>query len=301
MIERDMEDLIAAYPADFFPNQKLTLKDRQKSFAGVGRFDLLFEDEYQNNILMELKARAAKYEDATQLAKYKDELERQGETNIFMWLVAPQIPNTVREFLARIGIEYSEIHEPTLRRVAARHGAQICSEIAPDPAEVPSSGVASTRSSVGRSSATAPSAQVQTGPVVTVPSKFRWRAHGYDLALENPETLDQKTFDALVDRFEQAVPSRRNATLVGELRAWAADPRHSRWLHGSNCSLLRWVTTSGWRAAVPHAEAIWTHLFGQPVPTWYVWRQGHKKYEFDPKAWTTWYESLTRSVTAAKN
>src|SRR3954466_2992606 len=98
MNEGDMEDLIAAYPADFFPRQKLILKGRQKSFAGVGRFDLLFQDEYQTNILMELKARSAKYEDATQVARYKDELNRLGESNLIMWIVAPQIPNTVREF-----------------------------------------------------------------------------------------------------------------------------------------------------------------------------------------------------------
>jgi len=116
MIERDMEDLIAAYPADFFSRHKLTLKGRQKSFAGVGRFDLLFEDEYQTNILMELKARPAKYEDATQLAKYKEELEKRGETNILMWLVAPQISSAVREFLDRIGIEYSEVHEADFDR-----------------------------------------------------------------------------------------------------------------------------------------------------------------------------------------
>ena len=79
--------VIAAYPADFFTQHKLNLKGRQKSFAGVGRFDLLFEDEFQFNVLMELKARPAKYEDATQVAKYKEELERLGKTNILMWIV----------------------------------------------------------------------------------------------------------------------------------------------------------------------------------------------------------------------
>ncbi len=50
------------------------LQERQGSFQGVGRFDLLFKDEFDTNILMELKARTAKYQDATQLAKYKDAL-----------------------------------------------------------------------------------------------------------------------------------------------------------------------------------------------------------------------------------
>lgn len=69
MNEREMEGLLAAYPVEFFPRQSFVLKGRQQSFAGVGRFDLLFEDQFQSNILMELKARPAKYEDATQLAK----------------------------------------------------------------------------------------------------------------------------------------------------------------------------------------------------------------------------------------
>ena len=70
-----MEELIAKFPEDFFQRKKLVLKDRRKYFAGVGRFDLLFEDEFQTEILMELKAVQARYEDATQLAKYKDALE----------------------------------------------------------------------------------------------------------------------------------------------------------------------------------------------------------------------------------
>jgi RecB family endonuclease NucS len=120
--EREMEDLIAAFPGDFFDRHQFVLKGRQQSFADVGRFDLLFEDEFQTQILMELKARQGKYEDATQLARYKDELNRRGARNVLMWLVAPQIPNSLREFLDRIGIQWSEIHVAEFRRVAERHG-----------------------------------------------------------------------------------------------------------------------------------------------------------------------------------
>jgi hypothetical protein len=128
MLEKDMETLIADYPGDFFPGRGFELKGRQESFAGVGRFDLLFEDRFKTKILMELKAVPAKYEVATQLAKYKDELHHRGENHILMWLVAPQVSNSIREFLDRIGIEYSEIHEVEFRRVAERHGVLIRSE-----------------------------------------------------------------------------------------------------------------------------------------------------------------------------
>ena len=82
---------------------------------------------------MELKAVTAKYEDASQLAKYKDALVQRGERNLLMWLVAPHIPNSVREFLDRIGIEYSEIHEAQFRRVAERHDVKLQTEEIPTP------------------------------------------------------------------------------------------------------------------------------------------------------------------------
>jgi hypothetical protein len=128
MTERQMEDLIAQFPDEFFSGRGLVLKGRQQSFAEVGRFDLLFVDSYQTSVLMELKARTAKYEDASQLAEYKDALNQSGQRNILMWLVAPQIPDSVRDFLDRIGIEYSEIHEAHFRRVAERHDVKLDAE-----------------------------------------------------------------------------------------------------------------------------------------------------------------------------
>jgi hypothetical protein len=131
MTEREMEDLIAEYPDDFFPDRGFKLSDRQQHFAGVGRFDLLFKDRFETNILMELKAVPAKYEVATQLAKYRDEMVSRGEKHILMWLVAPQIPASVREFLDRIGIQYTEIHEAEFRCVADRHGKALGALSAP--------------------------------------------------------------------------------------------------------------------------------------------------------------------------
>ncbi len=121
MTEREMEDLVAAYPEEFFPRKTMKLRGRQGSFAGVGRFDLLFEDEHHTNVLMELKAVPAKYDHASQLAKYRAALERSGERNVLMWLVAPLIPKPVRDFLDQIGIEYTEIHEAEYKAVAQRH------------------------------------------------------------------------------------------------------------------------------------------------------------------------------------
>jgi hypothetical protein len=128
MNEHDMEELLAKYPEEFFPRKVLKLKGRQESFAGVGRFDLLFEDNRQNNILMELKAVTAKLDVADQLGKYKDALEERGEKNIILWLVAPKIPKHVADCLDRLEIEHTEVHEAEFRQVAVRYGISMASE-----------------------------------------------------------------------------------------------------------------------------------------------------------------------------
>jgi hypothetical protein len=299
MIERDMEDLIAKYPSDFFPRYQLTLKGRQESFAGIGRFDLLFEDEFQSAILMELKARTAKYEDATQVARYSDELKRQGHKNVIMWVVAPQVPPSVKEFLTDKGIEYSEIHFSEFRRVAERHNDSIQSEARQDASVVPHS---ATRVNAGQRRAShhrentdaERSSEVEIGAEVKTRSLFRWKATGFDLSLVNPHAFDQKRFLELTDAFEQAVPSKRNASLVASLRLWAADPGFAVIPKDSLQSLLRWVITSGWQNAVPHAEAIWVYLFGRPAPSWHKWNQSRGKYEFGTEAWKVWFESLNQ-------
>ena len=123
-----MEDLIAGYPSEFFPRHRFTLQGRQGHFQEVGRYDLLFVDEFGTQVLMELKAVPAKYENATQLARYSDALRKNDVTNVQMWLVAPSIPRSVRDFLDQIGIEYTEIHEAEFRKVAARNGYTFGSE-----------------------------------------------------------------------------------------------------------------------------------------------------------------------------
>ena len=292
MLERDMEDLIANYPDDFFPDRGFELRGRQRAFAGVGRFDLLFEDRFKTQILMEVKAVTAKYDNATQLAKYKDEMRNRGENHILMWLVAPNVPHSVCEFLDRIGIQYTEIHETEFRRVAERYGISIGSEGQRDEgcdreAALKVSVVREPNRRVIRAGA-----QIETGPRVTSSSAMRWKAYGCDLALANPQSFEPSIFAGLVDVFERAVSSRKNASLVHALRTWAANPGYSRWSHKNNASLLRWVTTSSYKSAVPDAQRIWKYLFGEPAPTWYVWNHSKGSYEFDQAAWKVWFESL---------
>jgi hypothetical protein len=299
MIEKDMEDAIASFPDDFFPRKHLVLVGRQQSFSGVGRFDLLFEDEFKSTILMELKARTLKYDDATQVARYGDELKRNGGRNIIMWLVAPQIPTSVREFLDDKGIEYTEIHFAEFRRVAERHAFLIQSETTATqtPAVVPS--VARGGSPFGpelRSPRrTVSVTTVPTGPVVISPSLFQWKASGYDLVLQNSESFDAKKFLGSVDTFASVVRSGKNKSLVEDLKAWAENPRYARLNSATIESLLRWTTTGAttWKASSPYAHEVWAYLFGTPAPTWKNWNHGVGRYEFDAEGWRKWFESLS--------
>jgi Endonuclease NucS len=297
MIEKDMEDLIASFPDDFFPRRRFVLIGRQQSFSGIGRFDLLFEDEFKSTILMELKARTLKYEDATQVARYRDELKRNGCRNIVMWLIAPQIPTSVREFLDDKGIEYTDIHFNEFRRVAERHAFVIQSESSAaertDPASVGKGGSLSRPEP--RNEGNFPAPNVPIGSVVTSPSSLRWRAIGYDLVLENPESLDAKKFLTLVDTFASVVRSGKNKSLVEELRCWAENPRHAHLTSVTVESLLRWTTTGAttWKASVPYAYEVWAYLFGAPAPTWKNWNHREGRYEFDTEAWRKWFESLS--------
>ncbi|HEY2496816.1 MAG TPA: endonuclease NucS domain-containing protein [Candidatus Angelobacter sp.] len=306
MLERDMEDLIAAHPKDFF-NKEFTLIGRQQSFADVGRFDLLFKDEFGWMILVELKARVAKYEDATQLAKYKDELVRRNETSVIMWLVAPHIPGSIREFLDGIGIEYTEIHEAQFRRVAQRYGKTLSRDPQPEMNVGQMNGGSkpiTPRSPIVKTSKIAKRGfnpiHVGVGPTVSAPPSFKWKNVGFDLILDNPQDFDRNRFTELIKSFEISVPSAKNSRLVEKLIEWGSNPVNNRFTKYICFRLLRWVTTSGWQQAVPHAEAIWIYLFGSPVPTWYRWNRSTKTYLFDTNAWKVWFDSLRNSLRSTE-
>lgn len=139
MLEREMEDLIAENPEYFFPRFGFVLRGRQQSFQGVGRFDLLFTDRNEMHVLMELKAIPAKYEVIDQLGRYRDALAERGIRNVIMWIVAPVIPRGLQEFLAHLGIEFTEIREAEFRNFAETIGYSLrenkagCSDKPLDP------------------------------------------------------------------------------------------------------------------------------------------------------------------------
>lgn len=132
------------------------------------------------------------------------------------------------------------------------------------------------------------------GSEVLFPSVLRWKAYGFDLMLTNCELFDSSHFSTLLDSFEAAVRSRQNVDLVADLRSWASSYYTLPWLHQSNALLLQWAMTDRYHSAVLQAHALWTYLFGSPVPAWYLWNQNERCYQFDPNRWQIWFNSLNR-------
>ncbi len=77
------------------------------------------------HVLMELKAAPAKYEVIDQLGRYRDALAERGIKNIIMWIVAPVIPRGLQDFLAHLGIEFTEIREAEFRENAEMTGYRL--------------------------------------------------------------------------------------------------------------------------------------------------------------------------------
>ena len=123
MLEKDMEELIANYPNDFFPDYNLQLNDRQGILDNTARFDLLFNDKSGNIILMELKSKKASADNIDQIITYQDKLirkNRKNKINVKMWLIAPNIPYALQKKLKEFNIKFFEINEDIFNRIARK-------------------------------------------------------------------------------------------------------------------------------------------------------------------------------------
>ena len=114
LMEKHMEDLIAAYPDEFLePGWKL--HKRQEHYEGR-RIDLIFKDALNRTLLAELKRGVVTREHVGQIVEYDGLLKKSGSgTGIELLLIGKNIPHERREFLSQIGIEVMEILITRLR------------------------------------------------------------------------------------------------------------------------------------------------------------------------------------------
>lgn len=122
MLEKDIENLIAHYPDEFFPNSGLKLIGQQ---VKLGRCfaDIIFEDKYHRKVIVEVKRGILSRDASGQVMEYYGLLKNQSLTDIVeLILCANVIPQERRTFLETVGIECKELGINLINQVAEKVG-----------------------------------------------------------------------------------------------------------------------------------------------------------------------------------
>lgn len=121
MLEKDIENLIAKYPEEFFPNEGFRLINQQENVEGK-RIDILFEDKHMRKIIIEVKRGILTRDASGQIAEYYGLLkQRDQDQNIELILCANTIPNERKKFLETIGIDCKELGIKQLTDLAQKY------------------------------------------------------------------------------------------------------------------------------------------------------------------------------------
>jgi hypothetical protein len=121
MLEKDIENLIAAHPDEFFPGEGFKLIAQQFVIDGK-RLDILFEDKHNRQIIVEIKRGILTREASGQIAEYYGLLKNTDDhQNIELILCANTIPSERRTFLESIGISCKELGVTQLTKLAHKY------------------------------------------------------------------------------------------------------------------------------------------------------------------------------------
>jgi hypothetical protein len=121
MLEKDIENLIAKYPDDFFPNSGFSLKGQQ---VKLGRCyaDIVFEDKYRRTIIIEVKRGILSRDAAGQIIEYYGLLKQECPSEIIeLVLCANVIPHERKVFLENVGIECKELGFSLITNLAKKY------------------------------------------------------------------------------------------------------------------------------------------------------------------------------------
>lgn len=122
MLEKDIENLIANYPDEFFPRSGFKLIGQQ---VKLGRCfaDILFEDKHHRKIIVEVKRGILSRDAAGQVIEYYGLLKNQLATDIIeLILCANVVPHERRIFLENVGIECKELGINYINQIAEKVG-----------------------------------------------------------------------------------------------------------------------------------------------------------------------------------
>jgi len=121
MLEKDIENLIAQYPNDFFPNSGFALKGQQ---VKLGRCyaDIVFADKHNRTVIIEVKRGLLSRDASGQIIEYYGLLKQERPEEIIeLILCANTIPHERKIFLENAGIECKELGLSALLNIAKRH------------------------------------------------------------------------------------------------------------------------------------------------------------------------------------
>lgn len=124
MLEKDIENLIAKYPDEFFPSAGFKLIGQQirlgKCFA-----DIIFEDKFSRKIIVEVKRGILSRDASGQVTEYYGLLKsEQPDSIVELILCANIIPAERKKFLETIGIECKELGINSILTIAAKYNYQ---------------------------------------------------------------------------------------------------------------------------------------------------------------------------------
>lgn len=133
MLEKDIENLLAKYPNEFFPDHGLRLIGQQVKL-GTYYADVVFENPKGEMIVVEIKRGILRREAIGQIIEYYGMLkQKEPNKNILLYLVANVIPKEMIIFLKeKLGIEFVEIPALKIREVAEKHSYQFLDAETPE-------------------------------------------------------------------------------------------------------------------------------------------------------------------------
>lgn len=122
MLEKDIENLIAIHPDEFFPNSGFKLIGQQVKL-GKCYADIIFEDKHNRKIIVEVKRGILSRDASGQVMEYYGLLKSESpEDFVELILCANIIPPERRKFLENVGIECKELGINFINQLAQKVG-----------------------------------------------------------------------------------------------------------------------------------------------------------------------------------
>lgn len=132
MLEKDIENLLAKCPEDFFPRYKLRLVGQQVKL-GTYYADIIFENETGDTVIVEVKRGILSRDAVGQIIDYYGMLKhKEPNRNISLILAANVIPRERAVYLKEIGINCVEIPISKIWDVARKQSYQFLDSEKPE-------------------------------------------------------------------------------------------------------------------------------------------------------------------------